>query len=357
MEGLLYLEDGTLFKGKGFGAVTTAVGEMVFNTGVVGYQELMSDPACIGQILCMTYPLIGNAGVCTEGNESDHASAAGLVVGNICHTPSNYKSEGSLEDWMAQRGMPGVSDVDTRALTRKIREKGAMKCVISTEGISLEKAMELCKDTWPELGLMKNAGTKEYKHIPGTGSKVAVLDLGVRKSHLQILIDNDCDIHIFPYGSTADQILAVQPDGLFISSGPGDPRAAVEAVETVRKLMDKLPIFGVSMGHQVIALALGAKVFKLKYGHRGSNHGVLDKILDRSFIVSQHHGYAVEAESLVLTDGEVTHVNLNDGTVEGLRHRTLPVFSVQFSPEPTGGTKDSAYLVEHFLDLMKGGEK
>ncbi len=358
MDGILVFEDGTVIKGKGFGKKATNVGELVFNTSIVGYQEILTDPSYAGQIINLAYPLIGNYGISIEGRESDRIHAFGLIARSVSATPSHYTSIGRIDDWMEQMGTPGISGVDTRAITRKIRNFGTMKCLISTEDISLVEAKDLCAKTTLRQDQMKDVGVKEVVHVEGQGQRVAVLDFGVKDSILKNLLALGCDLWVFPYSSTAEQILAIKPDGILLSNGPGDPEAATEAVKEIAKLLEcNIPIFGICMGHQVLALAVGGETYKLKFGHRGGNHGVYDKDTGLSSITSQNHGFAVKAESVISKGMEITHTNLNDGTVEGMKHTTLPFFSVQFHPEASPGPQDSAYLFTRFADLMKGGAK
>lgn len=355
MEGLLYLEDGTVFLGKGFGFPKTSVGELVFNTSMTGYQEILTDPSYTGQIINFTYPLIGNYGITESENESNEIHAFGAIAKHICFEPSNYKSIDNIDQWLFNRKVPGLFEIDTRAVTRKIREFGAMKCVISNENISIADAKKLCEKSMLRQDYMKTVGTKEMIHIPGNGPKVSVLDFGVKTNILNELKKRDCDVYLFPYNSTAQQLLSVNPDGLFLTNGPGDPKEATEAVNEIRLLLHKIPIFGICMGHQILAQAVGGTTYKMKYGHRGGNHGVFDKDTGRSVITSQNHGFAVNAESILLTGMEITHINLNDRTVEGMKHQSLQVFSVQFHPEAAPGPNDSSYLFDRFLTLMKGG--
>ena len=358
MNGLIYLEDGTVYKGKGFGYKSTRVGELVFNTSMTGYQEILTDPSYKGQIINMTYPLIGNYGISAGENESAGIHAFGLVAKDICFTPSNHSCIMNIDSWLCEQHVPGVWNVDTRKLTKKIRNEGTVKCVISNEGISVNEAKNLCESTDLDGSWMKKVGVSNLQRIKGSGKKVAIIDFGVKASILKALTDRDCDLSIFPYKATAAEILEIKPDGIFLTNGPGDPAQATEAVKTVKTLMEKegLPIFGICMGHQVLALAAGGQTYKLKYGHRGGNHGVYDKDTGRSYITSQNHGYAVNSESVVLKGMEITHLNLNDGTVEGMKHRSLPIFSVQFHPEASPGSNDSGYLFDKFINLMKGSE-
>lgn len=352
MTGMIYLSDGTVYRGKGFGYIGTTVGELVFNTSMTGYQEILTDPSYAGQIINMTYPLIGNYGVNDDEWESQKIFAEGLVVKNISQTPSNYKCKMTLHEWLAEMKIPGVFDVDTRSITRKIRNEGTVKCVISNEGISKEEAAKLCGSRELRQDHMKSAGTKEILHIEGDGKRVAVMDFGIKRNITESLKKRNCDIYIFPYASKYEEIMAVKPDGIVLSNGPGDPKEASEAIEKVQKMIGTVPVFGICMGHQVIALAMGGDTYKLKYGHRGGNHGVYDKETSRSYITSQNHGYAVDADSLTEKGMEVTHVNLNDGTVEGMKHKKYPVFSVQFHPEASPGPRDTAHLFDKFISML-----
>ncbi len=395
MKGQLYLEDGSLYEGEGFGAAATCVGELVFNTSMTGYQKILTDPSYFGQVITMTYPLIGNYGVNSQDNQSDKIYASGLVVRELCDEPSNYRCEKKLSDWLAEMGIPAVSHVDTRKITKKIRQQGTVKCVISTEEKSIPELKRLCDETVLRTDYMKEAcwaagdypDYEEGKNLqlyeacdgagedtakckegsnskPGDFLKVAVLDFGAKKSILDDLASCGCKIKIFPYGFTAEEVLDSEPDGVFLSNGPGDPEAATEAIAEVKKLMtakkkdgSPLPMFGICMGHQILALAAGGQTYKLKYGHRGGNHGVYNKDTDRSYVTSQNHGYAVKAESMILKNMEITEVNLNDKTVEGMKHRDRPIFSVQYHPEANPGPADSGYLFNKFVEMMKGSEK
>ena len=360
MEGILYLEDGTVFKGHGFGFPGTNVGELVFNTAMTVYQKIMTDPSYKGQIITMTYPLAGNYGVSEIDNESEGIHAFGMVIKDLCNEPSNSNSVKTLHTWLQEQKTPGIWGVDTRKITKKIRSQGTIKCVISNQGISIEEARKLCESSTLRGDWMKIVSSDDRVTLgKGGACKVAVLDFGVKSSILKSLIRRGCELEIFPYGTSAEEIMAYKPDGIFLTNGPGDPQEAVEAVkETAVLLRDAgVPIFGICMGHQILALAAGGQTYKLDYGHRGGNHGVYDKETKRSYITSQNHGYAVKMESIMLNGMEVTHLNLNDGTVEGMEHRDLPVFSVQFHPEASPGPNDSAYLFDKFVNLMKGGKE
>jgi len=359
MEGLIYLEDGTVFKGQGFGAPATAVGELVFNTSMTGYQEILTDPSYKGQIIDMTYPLVGNYGISERDNESDKIHAFGLIVKDLCETPSNSMCVKTLGRWLDENGVPGVYDIDTRKITKIIRKNGTVKCLISTEGISISEAKELCDKTMLRNDWMKEVSVKTKTVIMPEQKKadkayrVAVMDFGVKANILNSLKKRGCELILYPYGTAAEEILADDPDGILLTNGPGDPEEATEAIEEVKKLIQsEIPVFGICMGHQILALAFGGETYKLKYGHRGGNHGVYDKDTKRSYITSQNHGYAVNHESVILKGLEVTHLNLNDGTVEGMAHRDLPVFSVQFHPEASPGPTDTAYLFDKFISLL-----
>lgn len=365
-EGLIYLEDGTVLKGRGFGFKGTAVGELVFNTAMTGYQEILTDPSYKGQIINMTYPLIGNYGISEIDNESEKIHAFGLVVKDLCDTPSNSNSVMTIDKWLRDMEVPGVYGVDTRQITKKIRSKGTVKCVISTEGISISEAAGICDKAQLRGDWMKEVAVKEKtvlepladQLLPGSEGEpfdVAVIDFGVKGNILTCLRRRNCRLTVYPYGTPAANILANDPDGIFLTNGPGDPEEAVEAIEEVRNLirLSEIPMFGICMGHQILAIALGGKTYKLKYGHRGGNHGVFDKNTKRSYITSQNHGYAVQYESIILKGMEITHLNLNDGTVEGMEHRDLPIFSVQFHPEASPGPNDTGYLFDKFTGMMK----
>ena len=368
-EGLLYLEDGSVFRGRGFGFRGTAVGELVFNTSMTGYQELLTDPSCKGQIINMTYPIIGSYGISSTDSESEQIQAFGIVIRDLCDEPSNSKCEKTLSQWMEEQKIPGICEVDTRQITKKIRRGGTIKALISTEGISISQARQLCEEGVLKYDYMKTAGTSKKKVLeaaPAADAKagqplqVAVLDFGTRKSVLKCLTDRNCTLTVYPYGTPAEEILASQPDGVFLTGGPGDPAEATEAVEEVRKIIREIdiPMFGVGMGHQILSIALGGTTYRMKYGHRGTNHGVYDKNTKRSYITAHNHGYAVQYESIILKGMEITHLNLNDGTVEGMEHRDVPIFSVQFIP----GANENAYLYDRFVDEMiksreEGGEE
>lgn len=364
MNGIVYLEDGTLYKGAGFGAKATRVGELVFNTAMTGYQKTLTDPSYKEQVLTMTYPLIGNYGVNDVDFESDRIHAFGVIANDVCFRPSNWRCVKDIDTWLREQDVPGVYKVDTREITRKIRNGGNQKCVITTEDLTLDQIKEICRTSELRGDQMKDAGVSEITQMKAEDPKfnVAVIDLGVKRSILKELLNRGCNLTLYPYGTKAKTILNAKPDGVFITNGPGDPSCAMDEVKIIEKLItnsnygpDQMPIFGICMGHQLIALACGGKTFKLKYGHRGCNHGVFDKNTGRSFITSQNHGYAVQPESIILHGLELTQINLNDGTVEGMEHISKPVFSLQFHPESNPGPNDTGFMFDKFIKLMEGG--
>jgi len=365
MDGMLYLEDGQMFRGKGFGAGATKVGELVFCTAMAGCQELLTDPAAGGLVFNMTYPLIGNYGISEVDDESDSVCACGLVARDITFRPSNRRSVMSVSEWLGKHGVPGVYNVDTRTITKKIRAQGTMKCVVSTEGISKEHAKELLERTPLRGDLMKGAGVglrtlrkgSAAEGAPGRGLRIAALDFGIKRSMAAGLTNLGCDVTLCPYETTADEIMAMNPDGLLLSSGPGDPNECGHGIATVRALIGRLPILGVCTGHLVLALAAGGEIYRLKAGHHGGNHGVMNLDTGKSAITGQGHVFAVDESSLSGSGMVVTHVNLNDGTVEGMRHESLPVFSVQFHPEGAPGPLDSLGIFDSFVDMALAAKR
>ncbi|MCC6712935.1 MAG: glutamine-hydrolyzing carbamoyl-phosphate synthase small subunit [Candidatus Dadabacteria bacterium] len=367
---ILVLEDGTVFEGRGFGAEGEAHGEVVFNTSMTGYQEILTDPSYNGQIVTMTYPEIGNYGVNPEDAESRRPFLKALVVREYWEDPSNWRSEDDLGSYMAKYGVVGIEGVDTRALTKLIRSEGAQKAAVSTvdtdPGSLLGKVraargivgVDLVTEVSCEspYGWSEGAGAwrpeGEGPSAGGRRFKVAAYDYGLKQNILRKLTDLGCDVTVVPSRTPPHEVLAMDPDGIFLSNGPGDPAAVAYAVESVRTLIGKKPVFGICLGHQIVGLALGGKTYKLKFGHRGGNQPVKDLRTGKVEITSQNHGFAVDPESLG-SDVEITHVNLNDDTVEGLRHREHPVFSVQYHPEASPGPHDSSYLFEEFVGMMK----
>lgn len=352
MNGMLYLEDGQIFYGKGFGKKGTAVGELVFNTSMTGYQEIVTDPSYAGQIITMTYPLIGNYGVNENENESKKIHAKGLVVKSICEKPSNYMSRETLGSMLEKMNVVGISGVDTRKITKTIRNHGTMKCVITNEKLTLEELKE-CLDKIPTItNYVKEVSTENIYHIEGKGNKVVLMDFGAKDNIVRNLRLRECDITVVPWNTPFEKIMEINPDGVMLSNGPGDPKDVLETVEIVKKITKVKPTFGICLGHQILALAFGGDTYKMKFGHRGGNHGVYDIEKDKAYITSQNHGYAVDEKSIEDKDLVITHINLNDNTVEGIRHKSLPVFSVQFHPEGAPGPEDSSYLFDKFIENM-----
>lgn len=359
LPGALVLEDGRIFPGVPFGAETDAEGEVVFTTVMTGYQEVATDPSFFGQIVCMTYPLIGNYGVCPEDDQSRRPWIAGMVVREYCDEPSHWRSTGTLGEYLARHGIPALHSVDTRALTRHLRTRGVMRAVLVSNrvGRSDEELRELARQAWtPNSADVVPAVAGQPRTLgPEDAPHVVLIDCGVKEHIVESLLRRGVRVTVVPYGTTAKAILSLAPDGVLTSPGPGDPVNAAAAVFTVRDLARSgLPFFGICLGHQLLALAAGARTSKLKFGHRGGNHPVKDLLSGAVHMTSQNHGYQVDADSLPADQGwQVWMVNVNDGTVEGLRHRSLPVMSVQYHPEGSPGPQDNQYLFDEFLALVK----
>jgi carbamoyl-phosphate synthase small subunit len=373
---MLALEDGTVFEGTSFGSPGEKAGEIVFNTSMSGYQEILTDPSYKGQIVVMTYPLIGNYGINEEDIESKLPEVEGFIVKEQSATFSNWRGGRTLSDYLLSSGVMGVEGMDTRALTRHIRSIGAMKAILSTEDLDRNRLVEKAKASPGLIGrdLVKEVTcsepfewTEKYglqvsdthlQHFPsGIRYRVVVLDYGVKYNILRSLREYNCEVIVLPATSTAEAVLSHSPDGILLSNGPGDPEALAYAVEAIRNLLDKKPIFGICLGHQLLGLAYGGRTFKLKFGHRGANQPVKDLKSGRVSITSQNHGFCVDPASLNPEEIEVTQVNLNDQTCEGMRHRTLPVFSVQYHPEASPGPHDSRSLFGEFIRMMEQYQK
>lgn len=350
MNGQLILEDGSRFMGKLLGETST-IGEVVFNTGMTGYQEVLTDPSYCGQIVTMTYPLIGNYGVAKCFDQARQSFVKGFIISEFCDKPNNWQLEGTLAEYLTERNIPCLYDVDTRAITKVLRTRGAMKGIIVPAAMAEQDIQALLAQQLP-ADAVRQVTTRQVEHISGEGARVVVLDYGVKRNILQSMALAGCDLTVLPANTPASEILALNPDGIFLSNGPGDPKDIPFAVDTIRELLGKKPIFGICLGHQLLTLALGGDTYKLKFGHRGSNHPVKDLSTGRVYITSQNHGYAADEKSLIGKDIIITHRAVNDGTVEGIRHRTLPVFSVQYHPEAAPGPDDSSYLFDQFLTLM-----
>jgi len=373
MKAILALEDGTLFFGRSFTGHGEAVGEVVFNTSMSGYQEILTDPSYCGQLVTMTYPLIGSYGVNHEDIESDRIQVRAFLVKEYQAYPSNYRSVTSLADYLRKGGVPGIQGIDTRALTRHIRVKGAMKAALSTRDLDPDSLVEKARQSPDMIGrdlvrevtchepmLWRNGrphrietGLDRFQWPGNQGPyRIAAMDYGVKYNILRSLELRGCTILILPADTDSEVIDRLHPDGLFLSNGPGDPAPVSYAVEMIREQMGRRPIFGICLGHQLIGLALGGETFKLKFGHRGGNQPVKDLTTGRVEITSQNHGFCVDMDSLKDPEVEVSHINLNDGTLEGLVHRRLPLFSVQYHPEASPGPHDAGYLFDRFVEMM-----
>lgn len=386
MTALLALEDGRVFSGEAFGAEGTVTGEMCFNTSLSGYQEVLTDPSYYGQIVAMTNPHIGNYGVNVLDEESTGPKIRGFVVEELTDAPSNWRSEESLDQYLRRFGIPGIQEIDTRALTKHLRERGAMKACLTTRGLSTEEAVRLAREgtgvvgmdfvkevtpnqaydwdptdaesrPWKlaqgstEIGDLRDAAGNVFGFLPPVRHRVVAYDFGMKRNILRGLRQRGLAVRVVPADTPAEEVLALDPDGIFLSNGPGDPSALDYIHRNVRQLLGKKPIFGICLGHQILGSALGAKTFKLKFGHRGGNQPVKDLLTGKVSITSQNHGFAVDADTLP-SDAEVTHINLNDGTVEGLRSKSMPVFSVQYHPEAAPGPHDAEYFFDQFARLI-----
>ncbi len=354
MKRYLILEDGTVFTGEAFGAEAASVGEVVFNTSMTGYQEILSDPSYCGQIVTMTYPLIGNYGINSDDFESIEPAVKGMVVRELAEFPSNFRSGMSLDELFQTKNIPGISGIDTRKLTRLIRVNGSIKGVLTAAGEEpdIEQVIAKLKETKMPTDQVAQVSISRPYPSPGRGKRVVLIDYGMKHGILRELTKRKCDVIVVPHNTTAKEILAWGPDGVMLSNGPGDPKDVPECVEVVRELIGEVPIFGICLGHQLFARACGADTFKLKFGHRGGNHPVRDLTTGKVEITSQNHGYAVDEETLQGTRLKVTHTALNDGTNEGLAHLDYPAFTVQYHPESSPGPEDSNYLFDRFLEIM-----
>ena len=356
MKAYLILEDGTVFEGTSIGSSREVISEIVFNTSMTGYLEVLTDPSYAGQAVVMTYPLIGNYGICREDMESRQAWPDGYIVRELSRIPSNFRSGDTIDHFLKEQDIPGISGIDTRALTKILREKGTMNGMITTNGdYDLEEVKEKIRQYTVKGVVLKTSVKKPYV-LPGDGKKVALLDCGAKDNIARNLNKRGCEVTVYPADTPAEEILKTNPDGIMLSNGPGDPAENVGIIEEVRKLYESsVPIFAICLGHQLMALATGAKTYKLKYGHRGGNHPVKDLETGRVYITSQNHGYAVDEESLDPSVAVPAFVNVNDKTNEGLKYVGKNIFTVQYHPEACPGPLDSGYLFDRFMLMMEEG--
>lgn len=365
-DAILYLEDGTAFTGQSLTVSGETTGEVVFNTAMSGYQEILTDPSYAGQIVVMTYPLIGNYGVNDEDVESAKVHVKGFIAKEFCRHHSNTRATKSLIQYLEENKILAMEGFDTRALTRHLRVCGAMKAILSTEDFDKNSLSEKLGKVPSMEGAdwVKTVTSNKTYFWPATGAykgaplyKVAALDCGIKWNILRILASLGCDVHVFPADATFEQMMAIKPDGLFISNGPGDPAAVPYVINTVQKFFGKLPVFGICLGQQILGLALGGRTYKLKFGHHGANQPVRDKLGNRIAITSQNHGFCVDLKSLNENDVEMIDVNLNDQTLEGIRHKRFPIYSIQYHPEASPGPHDAQYLFDYFIEMMKKQKK
>jgi len=371
MKALIVLEDGTIYKGRSFTGGGEAIGEIVFNTSLSGYQEILTDPSYTGQIVTMTYPMIGNYGINPEDMESAAIHPMAFLLKEYNGYPSNFRSTRSLADFLQEHSILGVEGFDTRALVKHIRSRGTMKGIVSTEDLNPDSLVQRACD-WPGLvgqDMVKLVtcdepyGWADNRPVPGTHFtttqqttdpfRVIAFDFGIKFNQLRLLTEKGCQVQVVPATTAAEAVLDMNPDGIFLSNGPGDPEGVNGVVDTIRKLLGKKPIFGICLGHQILGLACGGKTFKLKFGHRGGNQPVKDLTTGHVEITSQNHGFCLDAESLPVNEIEITHLNLNDNSLEGMCHKKYPAFSVQYHPEHAPGPHDSVYLFDRFIDMMR----
>ena len=354
MKAYLILEDGSVYEGENVGACREAVSEIVFNTSMTGYLEVMTDPSYAGQAVVMTYPLIGNYGICYEDMESDRPWIDGLIVRELSEVASNFRNEDSIQNFLIKNNIPCICGIDTRDLTKRLREHGTMNGFITVDSsFVVEKILQRIKE-YSVKGVVKRTSTKETYSLPGKGKRVVLIDFGAKKSIARQLQKRGCEVIVVPCDTKAKEILKLKPDGIMLSNGPGDPKENVDIIKEIKKLYDTdIPIFAICLGHQLMALATGANTYKLRYGHRGGNHPVKDLETGRTYISSQNHGYAVDESTLDKNICVPAFVNVNDGTNEGLRYINKKIFTVQYHPEACPGPRDSSYLFDKFIKMME----
>ena len=355
MKAFLILEDGTVFTGTSIGTQRTVISEIVFNTSMTGYLEVLTDPSYAGQAVCMTYPLIGNYGICYEDMESSRPWPDGYIVRELSRLPSNFRSEDTIQHFLKKNDIPGIAGIDTRALTRILREKGTMNGMITTEDVDVASVLPRIK-AYKVGPVVQKVTCDKPKHIAGAGPRVALYDFGTTAGIAKSRAKRGCDVTIYPASTKAETVLSTNPDGIMLSNGPGDPKDNPEIIEEVRKLYESdVPIFAICLGHQLMALATGADTYKMKYGHRGGNHPVRDLMGDgRCYITSQNHGYAVDVNTVDPKVAVPAFENVNDRTNEGLSYVGKNIFTVQFHPEACPGPQDANFLFDRFIDMMKG---
>lgn len=354
MKAYLILEDGSIYEGENVGACREAVSEIVFNTSMTGYLEVMTDPSYAGQAVVMTYPLIGNYGICHEDMESDRPWIDGLIVRELSEVASNFRNEDSIQNFLIKNNIPCICGIDTRDLTKRLREHGTMNGFITVDSsFVVEKILQRIKE-YSVKGVVKRTSTKEAYSLPGKGKRVVLIDFGAKKNIARQLQKRGCEVIVVPCDTKAKEILKLKPDGIMLSNGPGDPKENVDIIKEIKKLYDTdIPIFAICLGHQLMALATGANTYKLRYGHRGGNHPVKDLETGRTYISSQNHGYAVDESTLDKNICVPAFVNVNDGTNEGLRYINKKIFTVQYHPEACPGPRDSSYLFDKFIKMME----
>lgn len=352
MKGKILLENGMVFEGECFGKVSDTVGEVVFNTGMTGYQEILTDPSYYGQIVTMTYPLIGNYGINLDDSQSPDPKVKGFIVREKCNEPNNFRCEIDLDSYLKQNNIMGIEGIDTRQLTKVIRDAGTMKGILTANEMSKEM-IAMYFDSFNNKNAVSKVTPKEIKTIGNGAMHIGVIDFGIKENIIKSFLNRGCKLTIFPAETKASKLLEYNIDGIFLSNGPGDPADLPEVIENVKLLIGKKPICGICLGLQIIALALGAQTIKMKFGHRGCNHPVKNIITGKVTITSQNHGYIIKDDTLT-EDMEVTHLNINDGTIEGVKHKSFPVMGVQYHPEACPGPQDSNIIFDDFINMYKG---